>query len=331
MVSGHSQTIEDADGTKLGYLVPVDAPDPDKDLFGFMERAVSMRQIETVSKQIMSKHVLMLFDSCFSGAIFQMVRAKPSPYIQEKVSYPVRQFITAGTENEQVPDKSVFKLDKKTAPKSSLNVNTNPNDAKVRILNIGQKFYQGIELKSGRYHVEVSADEYETKKLWVTLGSGEDKSIDVRLKKRAVAASSSYSSYSSAREIKRDGRFVAYANGTVKDTKTGLMWASKDNGEDIKWEDAKRYCENYRVGGYTDWRMPTLDELKGLYDKSESYQPTQTTYMTKLIELSSCCPWTSETRGSGAAFFNFYDGSSYWIPQSISNHVRRVLPVRSGK
>ncbi|MDF1591102.1 MAG: SUMF1/EgtB/PvdO family nonheme iron enzyme [Desulfobacterales bacterium] len=107
--SGHGQTIEEADGTKLGYLVPVDAPDPEKDLLGFMERAVSMRQVETVSKQILSKHVLMLFDSCFSGAIFQMVRAKPSAYIEEKVSFPVRQFITAGTETEQVPDRSVFK------------------------------------------------------------------------------------------------------------------------------------------------------------------------------------------------------------------------------
>lgn len=107
--SGHGHTIEEADGTKLGYLVPVDAPDPNKDLFGFLERAISMRRIETVSKQIRSKHVLMAFDSCFSGAIFQMVRSRPSPYIQEKVSYPVRQFITAGMENEQVPDKSVFK------------------------------------------------------------------------------------------------------------------------------------------------------------------------------------------------------------------------------
>jgi formylglycine-generating enzyme required for sulfatase activity len=107
--SGHGHTREEADGTKLGYLVPVDAPDPYQDLFDFYERAVSMRRIETFAKQIKSKHVLMIFDSCFSGAIFQMVRAKPSPYIQEKVTYPVRQFITAGTEDEQVPDRSVFR------------------------------------------------------------------------------------------------------------------------------------------------------------------------------------------------------------------------------
>jgi len=71
-------------------------------------------------------------------------------------------------------------------------------------------------------------------------------------------------------EIGRDGRFIAYDNGTVLDIKTGLMWASKDNGEDINWKDAKKYCENYRSGGYTDWRMPTWDELAGIYNKNRS-------------------------------------------------------------
>ncbi len=107
--SGHGHTLAEADGTNLGYIVPIDAPLPDKDEFGFMEKAIDMRQIETVSKRIGSKHVLMIFDSCFSGAIFSMVRAVPSEYIEEKTSQPVRQFITAGNEDESVPDRSVFK------------------------------------------------------------------------------------------------------------------------------------------------------------------------------------------------------------------------------
>jgi hypothetical protein len=61
----------------------------------------------------------------------------------------------------------------------------------------------------------------------------------------------------------RDGRFIAYDNGTVLDTSTNLMWAAKDNGSNINWADAE---SNYRGGGYTDWRMPTQDELAGLYD-----------------------------------------------------------------
>ena len=50
-------------------------------------------------------------------------------------------------------------------------------------------------------------------------------------------------------ETARDGRFIAYDNGTVLDTKTKLMWAAKDNGDYINWEDAKSYCEKYRGGG----------------------------------------------------------------------------------
>ena len=127
--------------------------------------------------------------------------------------------------------------------------------------------------------------------------------------------------------IARDGSFIAYDNGTVKDTKTGLMWASKDNGEDINWKDAKQYCESYRGGGYTDWRMPTQDELAGIYD---SRKRNQLGYrVTNLIEITSCCPWASETRGSLASLFHFDIGDQYRNRQSSSFNVR-ALPVRDG-
>ena len=58
------------------------------------------------------------------------------------------------------------------------------------------------------------------------------------------------------KEIAREGRFIAYGNGTVLDTKTGLMWAAKDDGKGMDEQDARAYFENYRAGGYTDWRMP---------------------------------------------------------------------------
>ncbi len=107
--SGHGHTLAEADGSKLGYIVPVDAPDPHVDEMGFMQKAMSMRQLDTVARRVMARHMLMMFDSCFSGALFSITRAMPSPYIEEKVSKPVRQFITAGSEDEKVPDKSVFK------------------------------------------------------------------------------------------------------------------------------------------------------------------------------------------------------------------------------
>jgi uncharacterized protein YqgV (UPF0045/DUF77 family) len=135
---------------------------------------------------------------------------------------------------------------------------------------------------------------------------------------------------SAANEIRRDGRFIAYDNGTVLDTETKLMWAAKDNGSNISWEDAESYCEDYRGGGYTDWRMPTYDELAGLYDNSKSYKATKRSYdvhLTELIRLSACCPWVSFTYGSGAAHFAFHPIQLPWNPLSDFDDLR-ALPVR---
>ena len=141
--------------------------------------------------------------------------------------------------------------------------------------------------------------------------------------------------YSTAGETGRDGRFIAYGNGTVLDTKTNLMWAAKDNGSNIKWQGAKSYCENYRGGGYTDWRMSTQDELAGLYDVNKS-RPAACSLnysihvATELIDITCFWLWTSETRGSDAAGFDFYNGGRYWSHRSNDN-ATRVFPVRSGK
>jgi hypothetical protein len=52
------------------------------------------------------------------------------------------------------------------------------------------------------------------------------------------------------------------------DPSTGLMWAGKDNGGDVNWHKAITYCRDLRLAGYSDWRLPTLGELEGIYDKS---------------------------------------------------------------
>jgi len=139
-----------------------------------------------------------------------------------------------------------------------------------------------------------------------------------------------------AEELERvKNRFISYSNGTVLDTQTNLMWAAKDNGANIDWKSAKSYCENYRGGGYTDWRMPTQDELAGLYDANKSEQAEcnssyQNHVATDLIHLTCFYPWASETRGSVAAHFGFLTGRRYWEPQSRDGYSR-ALPVCFGK
>ena len=107
--AGHGYTLEEVGGNPLGYIIPKDTADPLSDKKDFLGKAVSMRDMESYARLIHSRHVLMVFDSCFSGALFTLVRDRPSPYIEEMISQPVRSFITAGDKDEKVPDRSVFK------------------------------------------------------------------------------------------------------------------------------------------------------------------------------------------------------------------------------
>ena len=99
--AGHGYTRKMATKDDLGYLVMVDAPDPEKDPVGFSLASVDMQSMVTQAKMINSRHVLFIFDSCFSGTILNLRdRITPSA-ISDKVKHPVRQFITAGRADEQ--------------------------------------------------------------------------------------------------------------------------------------------------------------------------------------------------------------------------------------
>ena len=44
----------------------------------------------------------------------------------------------------------------------------------------------------------------------------------------------------------------------------GLMWQKETVEEEMNWDDAMEYAKNLRLGGYDDWRLPTIDELIGI-------------------------------------------------------------------
>ena len=101
--AGHGWT----DGRHTGYLVPTDNPEEGDP--GFRDYLVGMDDISNWSKESKAKHVLMVFDSCFSGAVFlSRSNQKPVELLLQEADQPVRQFITSGSATEQVPDQSDF-------------------------------------------------------------------------------------------------------------------------------------------------------------------------------------------------------------------------------
>ena len=53
------------------------------------------------------------------------------------------------------------------------------------------------------------------------------------------------------------------ANSSKQDDKTGLIW--QDNKEvaenNLSYDEAKKYCQDLKVDGFTDWRLPTVREV----------------------------------------------------------------------
>lgn len=127
-------------------------------------------------------------------------------------------------------------------------------------------------------------------------------------------------------ETATQDRFQIQENGTVIDSQTELMWASHDNGADVNWDEAVAFCQAFNQGGYNDWRLPNQRELMSLFDgtSSEKYK------IFSPFTLTSCCPWTSDTRRTEARSVFFLMGERAWYSKTDSSGFR-VLPVRTSK
>ena len=65
-------------------------------------------------------------------------------------------------------------------------------------------------------------------------------------------------------------RFTDNGNGTMTDNLTGLMWEKEPNNILRTWINALNYANNLTLGGYSDWRLPNINELESLLNLGES-------------------------------------------------------------
>jgi hypothetical protein len=111
------------------------------------------------------------------------------------------------------------------------------------------------------------------------------------------------------------------------DPATGLTWARKDNGSDATWSQANEYCRNLRLGGRSDWRVPAIDELWGIFDQTKAGQPGL--HGKGGIHPSWPGVWSS-TEGNNSEekwAFSFYNGSR-GSSEIGPGHINRALCVR---
>ena len=212
---------------------------------------------------------------------------------------------------------------------SRLYVDTDPENATVKIMNIGPKYRRGMLLSPGSYHVKVSATGFKSKDQWIQLSKGEERRIDIHLAMAQPALTQKRVTHStrvtqpSLRKVSdRDGIYVLFSNGIIKDTKTGLEWKAGPE-KNTNWGEARAWVENLNLEG-GGWRMPTKDEIKSLYKPGAG--PCN---MTPLFKTNAWWVWTGETKNPGDAWiFYFSGGYGYWLKRSTSDNLR-AFAVRS--
>ena len=72
--------------------------------------------------------------------------------------------------------------------------------------------------------------------------------------------------------------YVDNSDGTVTDRSTGLMWAQKDGGVGMSWQEALAWVEARNAEGflgYRDWRLPNAKELQSIVDYRRSPDTTE--------------------------------------------------------
>lgn len=128
------------------------------------------------------------------------------------------------------------------------------------------------------------------------------------------------------------------------DPSTGLMWTGRDNGRDVSWKKAMKYCRDLRLAGYSDWRLATLSELEAIYDKSADApglsMGSDFTWHVKANLFLTGDQWSSEyivdDRGKPSGyywFFNFNEGQKNSDPSGwpYSSSGMRSLCVRRSR
>jgi hypothetical protein len=100
-------------------------------------------------------------------------------------------------------------------------------------------------------------------------------------------------------------RFTDNGDGTMTDNLTGLMWTKNATSSHKTWQEALDYCNNLTLGGYSDWRLPDVNELESLVNAGESDIGTWLNAQGFTNEQAGYY-WSSTTHGD-------YSGSAWCI------------------
>ncbi|EJF07495.1 Protein of unknown function (DUF1566) [Thiovulum sp. ES] len=99
----------------------------------------------------------------------------------------------------------------------------------------------------------------------------------------------------------------------IKDFRTDLMWQRESSSNTMNWKSAIQYCENLSLGGYRDWRLPHIDELKSIVNYN-AYKPA--TFNRFKLKTTDWHWAITKYNNSSSWIVNFNGGDDGWDRQA---------------
>jgi hypothetical protein len=145
----------------------------------------------------------------------------------------------------------------------------------------------------------------------------------------SVYASSSYKHSISSNNAINDRFQVMKHIKALFDRKTSLLWQQEPSMKKMIWEEAMEYASGLRTAGYSDWRLPSIQEIKTLLEghlnenvKNGAEPPWK--YLNKIgfKNIPAYRFWSSTKYGrsyalgvnmSDGVVNDFFQGSQYYV------------------
>ena len=117
----------------------------------------------------------------------------------------------------------------------------------------------------------------------------------------------------------------------VIDNITKLMWQDDNEVKTVikTWEDAKIYCNNLSLSGFTDWYLPTIEEFMSISDKSRN-TPSINEIFINVSNYSSY--WSSTTNivnNARAWYFTYSLDNSNTDDKQSNYYIRCVREINN--